>query len=79
MKERVDQIFTINEVKIPSVLDRLNKAEVYIGNIVHFMIKKLVRQYNRERMYSLICVLRQNVQVKRQKCYTLFKPSLNLG
>lgn len=66
MQEKVDTVFTINEEKIPLVLDRVAKAEVYIKNIVHFMIKKLVRQYNRERMWSLVCVLRQNVLVKKQ-------------
>ena len=43
MSKKVESIFQIKENDLPLIFDRVDKAEVYIQNIVTFMIKKHCR------------------------------------
>lgn len=66
MSEKVSQIHAVRDVDLPDALDRVDKAERYIKNIVKYMISKQTKYYNRLRMASLISVLRKNVIVKAE-------------
>jgi len=56
----------VRDKDLPEALERIDKGETYIGNIVTYVISRQTKYYNRLKMAALIGVLRKNVLVKKE-------------